>query len=134
MAQSSQTSPTSLRVLPLHEAPLPQTVFIDHDGDVWVPDGHTAEGELLLSCPEPQNPGDQGDGPSFPWTLAKVEAAFGPLTPRADVEESRLAEVDQEFTDYFGPMWRDWQPWQVEQYLDALARVHAEFPALGVAA
>jgi hypothetical protein len=134
MAQSSQTNPTSLRVLPLHEAPLPQTVFVDRDGDTWVPAGHTTEGELLLACPEPQNPGDQGDGPSHPWTLAKVEAAFGPLTPRADVEERRLVEVDEEFTGYFGPMWREWQPWQVAQYLDALAKVHAEFAPEGVAA
>ena len=55
-------------------------------------------------------------------------AVAAPLPVRAeDVEESRLAEVDVEFTDYFGPdQWR-WQPWQLEQYLTAIAKVHAEF-------
>lgn len=126
MNASSQT-PTRRRVFALHEAPLPQTVFVDNDGDVWEPDGHTASGELLLACPNPHDPAEFADGPSFPWTLAAVERVFGPLTPRADVEERRLVDVDTEFVGYFGPMWRSWQPWQVEQYLDALAKVHAEF-------
>lgn len=135
MAQSSQISQTSsVRVYALHEAPLPQTTFVDRDGDVWVPAGHTAEGELLLACPEPQNPEDAGEGPSFPWTLQRVERACGPLTPRADVEESRLAAVDVEFVDYYGPDWRRWQRWQVENYLAAIAKVHAEFAPQGVAA
>jgi hypothetical protein len=48
--------------------------------------------------------------------------------PRAeDVEESRLAEVDAEFVDYFGPDWQAWKPWQRDQYLAAIAQVHAEF-------
>ena len=120
------------QVFPLDMAPLPQTVFVDREGDTWVPAGHTADGELLLDCPSPRNPEDFGSGLSFPWTLTKVERVFGPLTPRADVEESRLAQVDEEFVGYFGPMWRDWHPWQVKQYLDALAKVHAEFAPEGV--
>jgi hypothetical protein len=67
-----------IRVLPLHEAPLEQA-FVDKDGDVWVPNGHTASGELLLACPQPQNPEDAGEGESFAWTLRLVEAGFGPL-------------------------------------------------------
>ena len=51
-----------------------------------------------------------------------------------DVEEARLAEVDAEFIHDFGPVFASWQPWQVEQYLSALARVHAEFGPSGVAA
>ncbi|WP_420032312.1 hypothetical protein ACN2WE_05465 [Streptomyces sp. cg28] len=46
-----------------------------------------------------------------------------------DVEETALAVVDQEFTDYFGPNWRTWQPWQIEQYLDAMEQAHSEFDA-----
>ena len=46
-----------------------------------------------------------------------------------DVEETELANLDREFTEYFGPNWRRWQPWQVEQYLDAVAKVHAGFQA-----
>lgn len=108
--------------------------FVDRDGDVWVADGLTADGESLLACPNPRNPGDLGDGLSFPWTLARVEAAFGPLTPWADAEESRLAAVHGEFVGDFGPALWSWQPWQVEQYLAAIAQVHAEFAAGAVAA
>jgi hypothetical protein len=122
------------RVFPLYEAPLPQTVFVDRDGDVWVTAGHTADGELLLACPSPQDPEDRGEGESFPWTLRMVQLSFGPLTARADVEESRLAEVDAEFTSYYGPDQRSWKPWQVETYLTAIERVHAEFAPQGVAA
>jgi hypothetical protein len=51
-----------------------------------------------------------------------------PVMVRAeDVEESRLAEVDAEFVDYFGPDWQAWKPWQREQYLAAIEKVHAEF-------
>jgi hypothetical protein len=60
-------------------------VFVDRDGDVWVPTGHTASGELLLACPEPINPEDRGEGESFPWTLRSVRLAFGPLTARSAV-------------------------------------------------
>ena len=53
-----------------------------------------------------------------------------PVMVRAeDVEEARLAEVDTEFVDYFGPdVWR-WQRWQVEQYLAAVEKVREEFGA-----
>ncbi|MCG0066536.1 hypothetical protein CFC35_05440 [Streptomyces sp. FBKL.4005] len=44
-----------------------------------------------------------------------------------DLEEARLAEVDQDFMDYFGPDWARWRPWQQEQYLAAIEQVHAEF-------
>ncbi|MFE1192862.1 hypothetical protein ACFW6E_08685 [Streptomyces olivaceoviridis] len=44
-----------------------------------------------------------------------------------DLEETRLAEVDHEFLEYFGPDWVHWQPWQQEQYLAAIAKVHDEF-------
>ncbi|MFJ8146622.1 hypothetical protein ACIQ6R_16345 [Streptomyces sp. NPDC096048] len=58
-----------------------------------------------------------------------------PVMVRAeDVEEARLAEVDREFTEYFGPNWRRWKPWQVEQYVAAIEKVHAEFAPQGVAA
>jgi hypothetical protein len=67
-----------IRVLPLHKAPLEQA-FVDKNGDVWVPNGHTASGELLLACPQPSDPEDCGEGESFAWTLRLVEAGFGPL-------------------------------------------------------
>jgi len=51
-----------------------------------------------------------------------------------DVEEQRLAEVDAAFVEYFGPVFSSWLPWQVESYLAAIARVHAEFAPSGVAA
>ncbi|MDL5205068.1 hypothetical protein [Streptomyces sp. ALI-76-A] len=76
MATSSQT-PSA--VLPLHEAPRPLPSFVDRDGDLWVPNGRTADGELLLACPAPQDPADAGAGESFPWTLRSVRLAFGPL-------------------------------------------------------
>jgi hypothetical protein len=67
---------TSIRVLPLHEAP---QAFVDRDGDVWVPSGHTPDGEPLLACPQPSDPEDAGVGESFAWTLRLVEVGFGPL-------------------------------------------------------
>lgn len=70
---SSQT-PTAPQVAPLAPS------YVDRDGDVWVPNGHTSNGELLLACPQPQNPEDAGEGESFAWTLRLVEAGFGPLT------------------------------------------------------
>ncbi len=79
MATSSQTP------IPLHEAPLPQTVFVDRDGDVWQATGHTPDGELLLTCPQPRNPEDQGEGDSFAWTLRLVQAGFGPLIAQSAV-------------------------------------------------
>ncbi|MFK0018260.1 hypothetical protein [Streptomyces sp. NPDC090798] len=79
MTASSQTPDSGqIRVLPLHEAP-PASVFVDRDGDVWVPNGHTASGELLLACPQPLDPEDAGEGESFAWTLRLVDAGFGPL-------------------------------------------------------
>ncbi|MFJ6667482.1 hypothetical protein [Streptomyces sp. NPDC091383] len=51
-----------------------------------------------------------------------------------DLEESALAEVDVEFHEYFGPDESRWLPWQVEQYLDAIAKIHARFSPQGVAA
>lgn len=68
-----------IAVLPLHEAPQAQ-VFVDSSGDVWVGTGHTSAGELLLACPQPGDPEDQGEGESFAWTVRLVEAGFGPLT------------------------------------------------------
>jgi len=80
VATSFQTPDSGrIRVLPLHEAPFASS-FVDKDGDVWVPNGHTASGELLLACPQPSNPEDAGEGESFAWTLTLVEAGFGPLT------------------------------------------------------
>lgn len=70
---------------PLHEAPLPTTVFVDREGDVWEATGHTTDGELLLSCPQPHSPEDAGTGESYPWTLHKVQQAFGPLIARSAV-------------------------------------------------
>jgi hypothetical protein len=65
---------------------LPQAaVFVDRDGDEWIPNGIDAAGELRLVCPAPADAGDQGDGESFPWTRRLVEAAFGPLTVRSAV-------------------------------------------------
>jgi hypothetical protein len=51
-----------------------------------------------------------------------------------DLEEARLAEVDAEFVRDFGPVFADWLPWQVEQYVTAIELVHAEFSPMGVAA
>jgi hypothetical protein len=63
-------------------------------------------------------------------------AVAAPLPVRAeDMEEQRLAEVDQEFLDYYGPDWSHWPAWQQENYLSAIAEVHAEFaPGSAVAA
>ena len=71
--------------VPLHKAALPQTVFVDREGDEWVPNGHTPSGELLLTCPQPHNPEDAGVGESFAWTLGLVQASFGPLIARSAV-------------------------------------------------
>lgn len=72
-------------VVPLHKATLPQTQFVDSSGDVWVPVGHNRDGELVLSCPEPQDPDDRGEGESHSWTLRQVQRAFGPLIARSAV-------------------------------------------------
>ncbi|RSS92510.1 hypothetical protein EF919_18435 [Streptomyces sp. WAC02707] len=128
MATSSQIIPTGIvPVYPLHSAPLPQPSFVDARGNVWELAGHNKAGEQVLACPSPVDPEDAGEGESYPWTLREVERAFGPLTPRADVEERRLAQVDTEFLDYYGPRQSSWQRWQVENYLAAIAAVHAEF-------
>ncbi|MFE2965567.1 hypothetical protein ACFXKC_18175 [Streptomyces sp. NPDC059340] len=80
MTASSQTPDSGrIRVLPQHDTPMEQA-FVDKDGDVWVPNGHTPSGELLLACPQPLNPEDCGEGESYAWTLRLVEAGFGPLT------------------------------------------------------
>lgn len=73
------------RPVPLHKAALPGTVFVDREGDVWVPNGHNSGGELLLACPQPRNPEDAGVGESFAWTLGLVRAQFGPLIARSAV-------------------------------------------------
>ncbi|GHH29942.1 hypothetical protein [Streptomyces rubradiris] len=44
-----------------------------------------------------------------------------------DLEEARLAEVDQEFLEMYGPDWAAWEPWKRELYLTAIEQVHAEF-------
>ncbi|MFD4572053.1 hypothetical protein ACFWNK_02020 [Streptomyces sp. NPDC058417] len=84
MATSSQTR-IAPSVLPLSEAPLPQTEFVDRDGDVWIASHHNARGELVLECPAPQDPADDGEGESYPWTLQQVQRAFGPLLARSAV-------------------------------------------------
>lgn len=61
------------------EAAAQVQAYIDADGDRWEPAGITEDGDVLLACPEPQNPADAGDGNSFPWTLRTVRVAFGPL-------------------------------------------------------
>lgn len=128
MSAFFQTSTTGITpVYPLHEAPLPQTAFVDSRGETWVQAGHTSEGELILGCPEPSNPEDAGEGPSYPWTLSQVEEAFGPLTAQADVAEHRLVEVDTEFLKKYGPDQRAWKRWQVEQYEAAMAQEFAKF-------
>ncbi len=76
---------TTRRPVPLHKATLPVTEFVDRDGDVWVPSGHTPSGELLLACPQPKDPEDAGAGESFAWTLGLVRAGFGPLIARSAV-------------------------------------------------
>jgi hypothetical protein len=102
-------------------------VFVDRNGETWVQAGHTSDGELILGCPEPTNPDDRGDGSSYPWTLSQVEAAFGPLTARADVVERHLVQVDTEFLEMYGPDQRAWKRWQVETYEAAMTQVFAEF-------
>ncbi|KUN02783.1 hypothetical protein AQI95_24905 [Streptomyces yokosukanensis] len=135
MAPSFQTGITGITpVYPLHEAPLPQTKWVDSKGETWVPAGHTSDGELILACPNPSTPEDAGEGPSYPWTLTQVEAAFGPLTAKADVEEHRLVEVDTEFLEMYGPDQRAWKRWQVEQYEAAMAKEFAKFTPREVAA
>ncbi|MFG3170633.1 hypothetical protein [Streptomyces sp. NPDC048200] len=84
MTASFQTPDTVPTVLPLHEAPL-STVFVDREGDTWIPNGTDDRGELRLVCPEPSAEGDQGEGESFPWTLRLVEGLFGPLTEQTAV-------------------------------------------------
>lgn len=74
------SSQTLSGVCPLHQSPLaPQ--FVDREGDVWVGTGRNPGGELLLSCPQPRNPEDAGEGDGFAWTLRLVETEFGPLRP-----------------------------------------------------
>lgn len=71
---------TSTRVVPLHESPQ-ALAYADREGDVWVANGRTPFGEVLLACPQPLNPEDAGVGESFAWTWRLVETAFGPLKP-----------------------------------------------------
>lgn len=85
MSTSFQTPSTTPAVVSLHKAPLPQTEFVDRDGDVWVASGHNRRGELVLACPNPQDPRDDGEGESYPWTLREVQSAFGPLIARSAV-------------------------------------------------
>lgn len=107
-------------------------VLVDRDGDEWTVTGHASDGDVFVDCPAPADPGDQGEGRPRPWTLATVERWFGPLVPKSMVreenaEEDALIAVGQEFRDMYGPDDRSWAPWQVEEYLAALAKVHAEF-------
>lgn len=86
MTASFQTPQgVSPQVVPLHKATLPGTVFTDASGDDWQPVGHNRAGELVLSCPQPHEARDAGDGDSFPWTLAEVRKAFGPLIAHSAV-------------------------------------------------
>lgn len=85
MNSSSQTPVVAQTPVQLQKAPLPQTEFVDRDGDVWVAMGHNPAGELLLACPSPRNPEEAGVGESFAWTLRLVQAAFGPLIARTAV-------------------------------------------------
>jgi len=85
MATSFQIPAAARPPVPLHKATLPQTVFVDSQGDEWHATGHTPSGELLLSCPQPHNPEDAGEGESFAWTYHLVQAAFGPLVARSAV-------------------------------------------------
>ena len=72
----------TFQVMPLHQSPQ-ALAFVDNDGDTWVENGRTPAGDLLLSCPQPVDPGDAGVGESFAWTWRRVETAFGPLKPVA---------------------------------------------------
>jgi hypothetical protein len=85
MATSFQIPQVKRDPVSLQKAPLPMTEFVDRDGDVWVANGHTSSGELLLACAQPSNPEDQGEGESFAWTLRRVQAGFGPLIARSAV-------------------------------------------------
>lgn len=54
-------------------------VFVDRDGEVWRLNGRTPDGDELMVCDNPSDPGDRGEGESFPWTRRTVEMWFGPL-------------------------------------------------------
>ncbi|MFI8351230.1 hypothetical protein [Streptomyces sp. NPDC085596] len=136
------TSSQIRSVIPLHQSPQAH-VYVDRDGDTWVGTGWTDGGDLLLACPKPLNPADAGEGESFPWTLAQVRQAFGPLTEAVavpemvraeDVEEQALAAVDARMVAEFGPVMADWSPQQRDAYLGEIAAVHAQFAPQGVAA
>lgn len=50
-------------------------------------------------------------------------------TPHAedeDLEERELIQVHSDFTADYGPHFETWEPWQVEQYLNAIAKVSAQ--------
>ncbi|MFF0143645.1 hypothetical protein ACFYRN_45605 [Streptomyces sp. NPDC005227] len=85
MTASFQIPRVAKTPVSLAKKPVPQTVFVDRDGDEWLVTGHNGRGELVLSCPNPQNPGDQGVGESRAWTLHEVQTAFGPLMARTSV-------------------------------------------------
>lgn len=86
MTASSQTQQgASPRVVPLHKATLPGTVFTDASGDDWQPIGHNPSGELLLACPQPKDERDAGEGESFAWTYSLVQRGFGPLVAHSAV-------------------------------------------------
>jgi hypothetical protein len=57
--------------------------YVDRNGDRWIDTGRRRGGEPVLACPAPINPADAGTGPSYPWTLAEVRQAFGPLAEEA---------------------------------------------------
>lgn len=52
-----------------------------------------------------------------------------PMPPAEDedLEERELIQVHAEFTADYGPHFESWEPWQVEQYLTALAKVSAQY-------
>jgi len=102
--------------------------YVDRENDLWRVAGHTPEGVELLVCDNPQDPGDQGDGVSFPWTRPVVERWFGPLvavTP--DAEQAELAAVDAALHEVFGLDESGWTLEQSERYLAGVDAVHARF-------
>jgi hypothetical protein len=80
------TNPTEFPLFPDRTIPVPLPppvvgeLLVDRDGETWrVTDQRDASGNRVLACDAPSDPEDQGDGPSFPWTLRSVEMWFGPL-------------------------------------------------------
>jgi hypothetical protein len=58
-------------------------------------------------------------------------------TPHAedeDLEERELIAVYADFTADYGPHFESWELWQIEQYVEALAKVSAQYRLGRVAA